>query len=56
MAAPEDRVPFVDDVVEVLGLYPLATFVDVRRRMLYRYQDGERQPGQTIQLRLCAPD
>jgi len=52
-AAPEDRVPFVDDLVEVFGLDLLAELVDVTRRMLYRYQDGERRPGQTIQLRLA---
>ena len=52
-AAPEDRVPFVDDLVEVFGLDLLASLVGVRRRMLYRYQDGERRPGQTIQLRLA---
>jgi len=52
-ASPEDRVPFVDDLVEVFGLDLLAELVDVTRRMLYRYQDGERRPGQTIQLRLA---
>ncbi len=52
-AASEDRVPFVDDLVEVFGLDLLAELVDVTRRMLYRYQDGERRPGQTIQLRLA---
>lgn len=52
-AAPEDRVPFVDDLVEVFGLDLLAQLIGVNRRMLYRYQDGERRPGQTIQLRLA---
>lgn len=31
----------------------MAALLDVRRRMVYRYQDGERWPGQTIQLRLA---
>lgn len=43
----------MDDLVEVFGLDLLAELVDVTRRMLYRYQDGERRPGQTIQLRLA---
>jgi len=48
-----ERVPFVDDLVEVFGLDLLASLVGVTRRMLYRYQDGERRPAQTIQLRLA---
>lgn len=48
-----ERVPFIDDLVEVFGLDLLAMLVHVTRRMLYRYQDGERRPGQTIQLRLA---
>lgn len=51
-AAPADRVPFVDDLVEVFGIDLLATLIGVTRRMVYRYQDGERRPAQTIQLRL----
>lgn len=46
-------VPFLDDLVHVFGLDLIALMIGTRRRMIYRYQDGERRPGRAIQLRLA---
>lgn len=46
-------VPFVDDLVGVFGLDLVALMIGTTRRMIYRYQDGERRPGRSIQLRLA---
>ncbi len=46
-------VPFVDDLVGIFGLDLVARMIGTHRRMIYRYQDGERRPGHAIQLRLA---